>query len=178
MLLLLFLGGAMMAANGPFLSLPGPYMVMADTRSIEPEGIQAAMWVRSHLKSGSRMATDEINLLLMSTYGDQYVVTQWADHIDLSPVFFSSDLGPHELSLLRQAQVRYLVIDLRLTRSLPTLGGIYYNSSEPGADNHTIPIGVKALTKFSAMSQVNKVFDGGDIVIYDVGGLLNVPQKS
>ena|GEM_PF-849084 len=176
-LLLLFMGGGMTAAGDSFINLPGPYEVMANGRSIEPEGMQAAIWARSRLEPDSRIATDLINQLLIGTYGDQYAVTPIADKIDLSPIFFSSRLDLNELSLLHQAQVRYLVVDLRLTRSLPTAGGIYYANAEPGANQHTTPIDVKAMTKFSTMPQVNKVFDGGDIVIYDVRGLLNAPQK-
>jgi serine/threonine protein kinase len=176
-LLLLFLGGGMTAAGDSLINLPGPYGIMANGRSIEPEGIQAAIWASSHLKFDSRMGTDLTNQLLMGTYGGQDVVTPIADNIDLSPIFFSLDLNPNELSLLDQAQVRYLVVDLRLTRSLPTAGGIYYANAEPEANQHTIPIDVKAMTKFSTMPSVNTVFDSGNIIIYDVGGLLNASQK-
>ncbi len=163
-----------MAANSSFVSLPGPYEVMASSRSIEPEGIQAAIWARSHLEPGSRIAADSINQLLMGTYGNQYAITSIASKIDISPVFLSSRLGSDELSLLYQTQAHYLVVDLRLTRSLPTVDGFYYTEMERGAGQRTTPLDVKVLTKFSTMPQVNKVFDGGNIVIYDVGGLLNV----
>jgi hypothetical protein len=175
MFLLLFIGGGVMAAGDAFINLPGLYEVIANQRSLEPEGIQAATWAGSHLKMNSHIATDMINQVLMGTYGYQYVVTPIADKLDLSPIFFSSRLDPDELSLLHQAQIRYLVVDLRLTRSLPTAEGAYFVNTEPGAHEHTTPIDVKAMTKFSAMSRVNIVFDGGDIVIYDVGGLLNAP---
>ena len=149
-------------------------MVIADNRSLEPEGIQAALWARSYLEPNSRIGADRINRLLMGTYGEHRVVTSIADRIDLSSVFLSSRLGPDELSLLRQSQTDYLVVDLRLARSLPLLG-FYYEQGETGAFQRTTPVDVKSLTKFSTMPRVNKVFDGGNIVIYDVGGLLNEP---
>jgi len=170
-LFLLFLGGVLLQSGISFMGFPGPYLAIADSRSIEPEGIQAALWVYSYLEPNNLIGADRINQLLMGTYGEQRVVTY---KIDLSSVFLSLRLGPDELSLLREAQTRYLVVDLRLARSLPVLG-FYYEQTESGAFQHTTPVDMKALTKFSTMPQVSKVFDGGDIVIYDVGGLLNAP---
>jgi hypothetical protein len=57
-----------------------------------------------------------------------------------------------------------------LSTALP-LQGFYYESDEPGAFHLASPISSEALTKFSAMPQINQVFDDGSIVIYDVGAL-------
>ncbi len=112
----------------------------------------------------------------MSTYGDQRIVTGIADNIDVTPVFFSSNLGSYEASILQKGQIRYLIVDLRLSRALPSVG-FYFDPSEPDSFHHTVPINLKALTKFDTMSQVNRVFDSGNIVIYDMGGLINAPEK-
>jgi len=172
---LLFLGGVILGTGPSSALLPGPYEVIADIRSIEPEGIQAALWARVYLGPDNRVATDRINSILMGVYGDQRIVSSIADRIDVSPVFFSSQLGPHEVSLLRSARVDYLVVDVRLARSLPLLG-FYYEQNEEGAYRHTVPISMQALTKFSAVPQVNRTFDSGDIVIYNTGGLINAPE--
>ena len=170
---IVFLGGV---TSPPWLLLPGPYLVAADARSIEPEGIQAALWVPSHFGLKNRIATDRTNQLLMSAYGDQRIVTGLEDNIDVTLVFFSPSFGPNEVALLRRAQVRYLVVDLRLSKALPALG-FYFEPGEPGSFQHTTPISLEALTKFSTIPQINRVFDSGDIVIYDVGGLSNAPEK-
>jgi hypothetical protein len=172
----IFLGGVVLGAGQSSDFLPGPYLVAADARSIEPEGIQAALWVPSHLGPNQRIATDRTNQLLMSTYGDQYVITSLADNVDVTSIFFSPSLGPKELLMLRSAHIRYLVVDLRLSTSLPYLG-FYFEPGEPGAFQHATPISREALTKFNTMPQVNLVFDSGDIVIYNVGGLSNAPEK-
>ena len=148
----------------------------ADEQSIEPEGIQAATWARSYLGSDNRMATDRTNQLLMSTYGDQRLVTSQEDNIDVTPIFFSSSLGSYEVSILRQTRVRYLVVDLRLSKALP-LVGFYFEPGEPGSYQRKVPISLEALTKFSTIPKINRVFDSGDIVIYDVGELTNAPEK-
>jgi hypothetical protein len=169
-------GGSILGAGQSWDFLPGPYLVAADQRSIEPEGIQAAIWAPSYLGFNNRIATDRTNGLLMSTDGNQNVVTSLSDNVDVSQVFFSPSLGPEEVSILRQAKVRYLVVDLRLSTALPSLG-IYFEPGEPDSFHHTKPISLQALTKFNNVAQVNRVFDSGDIVIYDVGGLINAPEE-
>ncbi len=169
--------GGVIFESGPALSgLPGSYTVVADGRSVEPEGIQAASWAFPYLGPDNRVGTDRINQMLMSTYGDQRVVTGLEDHVDISPVFFSSRVGPEEVAILRRAKIRYLVVDLRLSTSLP-LEGFYFESGEPDAFRLTSPISRDALTKFNTIPQINRVFDSGDIVIYDVGAFADEPNQ-
>jgi len=170
------LGGIVLAAGPPWLLLPGTYLVAADERSVEPEGVQTALWAYSHLGSNNRVAADRTNRLLMDTYGNQYIVTSLEDNIDVTPVFFSPSLGPDEVSILRNARIHYLVVDLRLSKSLPSLG-FYFEPGEPGSFHRTAPIPSQALTKFNTIPQINRVYDSGDIVIYDVGGLINASDK-
>jgi hypothetical protein len=170
---IIFLGGII---SPPWQLLPGPYLVSADPRSIEPQGIQAAQWTLSHIGPNNRIATDRINGLLMDTYGDQYILSSLERNINVIPIFFSSQLDSSEVSLLRQAKIRYLVIDLRLTTALPTIG-FYFEPGEPGSFQHTTPLSPKFLTKFNTIPQINRIFDSGDIIIYDVGELINAPEK-
>ncbi len=172
----MLLGGVVLGEGQPWQIFPGPYLVAADSRSIEPEGINAAIWAPSYLGPNNRIATDRVNGLLMSAYGYQRIVTALADNVDESPVFFSSTLGPHELSIQQDGKIRYLVVDQRLSTGLPYLG-FYFEPGEPGAFEHTVPIPLEALTKFNTRPQINRVFDSGDIIIYDVGGLINAPEK-
>jgi hypothetical protein len=60
-----------------------------------------------------------------------------------------------------------LVVDYRLTRSLPWLG-IYYDNGEPGAYAHRRPIPTAAFAKFDRMQGASRVFDSGNIVIFDI----------
>jgi hypothetical protein len=160
----LVLMGSVITGDGPnWSNLPGPYIVVADAQSIEPEGVQAAKWALAYFGPDNRVATDRINHILIGTYGDQRTVTGLADNVDISPIFFSSQFDPEDIAILRSASVRYLVTDLRLSTA-PPLEGFYYDGGEP----HQI-ISRAALTKFDAVSQINRLFDSGNIVIYDVG---------
>lgn len=172
---IIFLGGAILGAGPPWELLPGPYLVGADSRSLEPEGIQTALWANAYLGPNNRFAADRTNRLLMSTYGDQRIVTSLEDGVDVSPVFFSTSLTPSDNALLHDAQVHYLVVDLRLSTALPAVG-VYFEPGEPGSYLRTRPIDRQALTKFNTVPYVNRVFDNGNIVIYDVEKLTNAPK--
>ncbi len=173
---LVFLGGIVLGVGPASALLPGPYEAIADARSIEPQGIQAALWSHDYLKPANRVATDRINQVLMGTYGDQRIITTIQDSIDLSEVFLSTSLTPDGAALLQQAHIHYLVADTRLTHALPLLG-FYYEESETGAFHHKTPVNTRAFAKFDADIQINRVFDSGDIVIYDVGGVRNAPTQ-
>lgn len=166
-LIVILLGGVILA-TGPNLSgMPGPYLVGADGRSIEPEGIEAAVWSLTYLGPDNRIATDRVNQMLMSTYGDQRILTRLDDNLDISPLFYSSEFDNDDISLLRYGQIHYLVVDTRLSTALP-LVGIYFENDRP-----TSIISSDALTKFNAVTQIDRLFDSGDIVIYDTGAFIN-----
>jgi hypothetical protein len=154
--------------------MPGPYLVAADTRSIEPKGIAAAEWMRTFVGPGNRVAMDRINGLLMGSYGGQTTVRYSYEGTGLAWVFFPPTLGPTELGLLRSGRVRYVVVDHRLTRQLPIVG-IYFEMGEPDTYGHIVPMDPAALAKFDGVAGAQRVFDGGDIVIYDVGALTDAP---
>src|SRR6266516_5498862 len=162
------IGGVLIASGPAYSNLPGPYVVEADGRSIEPEGIQAASWSLSHLGPDNRVGTDRDTQTVFSTFGDQRIVNELEDNVDIAPIFYSTQLSIYEEAIVRESRLRYLVVDLRLSTSLPLLG-FYYENDEPGALNLTSPISRESLTKFGAIPKINRVFDSGNIVIYDVG---------
>ena len=163
----LLLYGGIATGSAPWSRLPGPYLASADLRSIEPEGISAASWAKEFLGPGNRIGADRVNQLLMLTYGNQRPVTSLADEVDPTPVFFSRRFTPYDSRLLRLGGVDYLVVDYRLTRSLPWLG-YYYGGFEPGAFKHKRPIPLAAYAKFDGTWRISRVFDSGDIAIFDV----------
>jgi hypothetical protein len=168
----IFLGGIMLGSGSNFALLPGPYEVIADARSLEGEGIEAAQWAATHVQNSGLVATDRINQILMGTYGNQRVATRITTQMDLSPVFLSAQLGPKEMELLHQAHIHYLVVDLRLSQSLPLLG-FYYEQSEENAFHRAVPVSVTALSKFHHLPNVDRIFDSGDIIIYDVESMFS-----
>lgn len=170
----LFIGGVI-AGSGPLWNrMPGPYLVSADTRSISPEGITAAQWAGTHLGQGRRVITDRMDQMLIGTYGDENPVTGFNDQLPIPTVFLSQQLDAYDQSILRSGHVRYVEIDQRLSTGLPRVG-VYFEIGEPGSFQHTTPISRAALMKFDGVQGVNRIFDSGNIVMYDVGGITNVP---
>ena len=66
--------------------------------------------------------------------------------------------------------MRYLVVDRRLSTSLPAVG-IYFERGETVRGARTRPIEPTLLAKFDRAAGVDRLFDSGDIQIYDVGRL-------
>lgn len=175
-LLAMFVGiifaGSIIAGQAPWSRLPWPYMVGADSRSIESEGIAAAEWALLELGPNNRMAADRTNTVLMGSYGKQRMIVNLKDKVSISGIFLSPELGEEELALLKKAQIRYLVVDRRLSSQLP-MEGFYYEEWEKLIVPYEGTIDPKVLEKFSSIPNVNKVFDNGSIAIYDVGALWN-----
>jgi len=168
----IFIGGVIVG-YAPWTRLPGPYLVTADMRSIELQGITAAQWTKSTLGSGNRMATDRINRMLLGTYGEQYIVTPFGDQVPVIDLFLSEELGKAERAILQAGQVQYILVDKRLSSDLPILG-FYFDQGEPNSMKYKTPLDLAALSKFDDLDQVSRIFDSGDIVIVDVRGLIKI----
>lgn len=171
---ILFMGGFILGAGPPWARLPGPYLVSADLRSIEPEGIAAADWALAHLGPLNRIAADRINGLLMGSYGFQRPLTHVNDELDISPLYTSSEFGKGAQAVLAVGNIRYVVVDRRLSTGLPRLG-VYFESGEPYGFEHKTPIPLSALEKFDQIEKVGRVFDSGNIIIYDTGAWSGQP---
>jgi hypothetical protein len=151
--------------------LPGPYLPAADTRSIEPEGIDAALWARTELGPGKRIVADRIDRILMGSYGVQDPVTNYANQVRSYLPFFSPTVTPADLQILQAGHVGYLVVDLRLAGVEP-LAASYFESGEPTrSQGHRIVLTVADLKKFATVPGVSLVFDSGNIQVYDVRAL-------
>jgi hypothetical protein len=159
--------GGIALGNPYWARLPRPYLVSGDPRSVEPKGVSAATWANEFLGPGRRIGADRINRLLMMTYGRQWPVARAGDDVDPTPVFFDQRFTLSDRRLLRRGRLDYLVVDYRLTRSLPWLGA-YYDDSEPGGLRHKQPIPPAAFAKFDRTAGLSRVFDNGDIAIFDV----------
>lgn len=172
----IFIGGWILGTSPLWYRLPGPYVVSADHRSIEPESVAAAEWARSYLGPGYRMISDSVNMLLMATYGNERIVTAENDKIAVSSVFVSPHYDASVERALRRGGVQYIVVDRRLSSGLPPRGSYFYEG-DPNAP-YTRPIDPAALAKFDGVKNVSRAFDSGDIVIYDVEASTSGPSAT
>jgi hypothetical protein len=162
---ILFAGGIVIGW-ARYSRVPGPYMVVADERSVEREGIKAARWARRRLPPRSRILTDRSNSLLMGSIGRQD--PQGGDfrgHF-VGQVITAPKLRPHLRHILVGDDLSYLMVDRRLADGLPAVG-VYFESDEPHAYHHVTPPSESALVKYDGVCPISRVFDSGDIIIYD-----------
>ncbi|TAK33774.1 MAG: hypothetical protein EPO21_11880 [Chloroflexota bacterium] len=174
----IILVGGIIVGRPAWMRMPGPYLVGADPRSIESEGIAAARWSLSTLGPGRRMLGDRVSRLLMATYGHQRPITEIGNQIagDGAPILLTPEVRPEQLEDLQRARLEYLVVDQRLSTALPKLG-FYVGPSEPEAFKHTRPIDSAALRKFDDLRDVNRVFDSGNIIVYDLVRFLHAQVR-
>jgi hypothetical protein len=145
--------------------LPGSYQVAGFERSMGPEEITAARWTLLKLGPGNRFAADIGAYPALSSYGDQNPL-QDVGYLYASPRYTLSQ----ERQAAAQA-VRYVFVDRRLSRSLPASGS--YFPGESYTSTHPLPMA--DLTKFDHLPGVARIYDSGNIVIYDLGGAQNSP---
>ena len=140
--------------------LPGSYQVAGSERSVEPEVIAGATWALAELGPGNRFATDFGSYPILGSYGDQNPIRDVA-YLYTSPVYGSS------VALMVRAQaLKYAWVDQRLSQSLPT-GGQYF-PVDPNTDKYKHPLSPADLDKFNHVPGVNRLYDSGNIVIYEL----------
>jgi hypothetical protein len=147
--------------------LPGAHQVAGVERSVGPEEIAVSNWTLAALGPGNRFATDYGNNPALSNYGDQDTVLD-DGFLYTSPAYTQSDA--------RQVQtesIGYILVDFRLSQSLPASG--QYFPIDPNAGRYTHPIPLVDLTKFNRTAGIARIFDAGNIVIYKLNGSGNAP---
>jgi hypothetical protein len=142
--------------------LPGPYQVAGAERSVGPEQVASADWALAVLGPGQRFATDEGDLPVLGSYGDQETVG------DDGPLYTSPTLTPAAAQLIQAQSIGFVLVDLRLSEMLPASG--QYFPVDPGVGTYKHPLPRADLAKFNRLPGVARIYDSGDIVVYDLKG--------
>jgi hypothetical protein len=158
-----FAGGVI---NGlaPWARLPYPYRPAADSRSVDLESISAAMWTFTHLGEHFEFVSDRTDHQLLGAYGQQGGHTfQGAS----AQILLSTQVAVagRYIALLK---IDYVMVDRRLSDALPLTNGGYVVIGELGGITWTSPLDPAALAKFDRLPGARRIFDSGDIQIYDV----------
>ena len=168
--------GGIIVGWPPYARTVGPFLLSADSRSVTEQGVSAALWARGHLEPYNFVLADTTNGLLMGSYGRQNPQAGSVNGTSVWNVFFSDSLGDAERTVLQTNKVRYVVVDERLSQSLP-YNGRYFGREEPGANRHREPLDEAALAKFDSVAEADRVYDSGNIVIYDFQRLLEAERR-
>jgi hypothetical protein len=154
-----------------YVRMPGPYHVAAEQLSIEPQGEAAASWALSNLGPGNRIIADRTNQKLFASIGRQDPITAYNSHLGTAYVMWDVGLTDEDLQVLRDGRIEYVLADLRTSRN-PPVYLYYYEQAEPDAGAHLTPWPAGGLVKWDTLPGVRRVFDSGDIILYDVRGLV------
>lgn len=163
---LVFVGGAAVSWQySEQLPIRASYRGVPDT--VDFEASSAADWTRAALGTGNRFASDEVDNLALASYGLQRTLWLNADGASAWQIFLPATVTDQVVLAIRRSRVRYLLVQRRLSRGISS-GGVYYDKGEPGSANRRTPLSLSTLRKFDLATGVNRVFDSGDIEVYDV----------
>jgi hypothetical protein len=130
-----------------------------------------ANWAATHLPVGAHVAADRDNGILLDDIASVDTVTAIGGLVDPAPLYFGTEFTPFDRSLIRQGDIRYVVVDSRLTEGLP-LYGTYIAAGESTRPVRLTPA---QLDKIASVPGVRRIYDNGPIQVYDVSAVLGKP---
>ena len=137
--------------------LPGGYDVDGFESGVTAESVAAATWAAATLPPGQRVAADYTNNILFGTIGGQNPVN------GMAALFCGGQWTLADALIARQAAVRYLVVDLRVSRYRAPGGGA---SIYQGTGACPSPVPPADLAKFDHADGMTRVYDSGNIIVY------------
>ena len=154
--------------------LPGPHQVAAFESSVGNQEIDTSDWTLAELGPGNRIASDAGIYPVLLGYGGQDAL-QVIGYLYSTPSFFAPDaeVGTTVSNKAQGDEVHYVVTDSRLTKAIPPSGSFFPGESELSLK----PIPAANLNKYNHVNGISRVYDDGDIKIYDLQSLGYVPQK-
>jgi hypothetical protein len=164
LVLVVFVGSGV-ARSGEHIRFPGPYIPSADPRSMTPDVVAAAHWLREAYGPDHRVAGDRTLAVTLGSHGAQTPVTYEEDGFPVWTVIAPDEVTPAVLAEIRKARLEWVAVDLRAAGRFP-LTGFYFNDAEPGAYVDT-SLTIRALTKFDT-GPFRRAYDNGNVVLYRV----------
>lgn len=162
-----FIGGYVLGSGASWARLPGPYMVAADTRSMDPEVLAAVKWARTALPAGSRITADRVGSELLAAQAGVWPVMDGPNDIGASDLYIAQTWGEVETAKAAAMRLRYLYVDRRLADELPRYGSYFIEGEAIQGQQLTD----QQLTKFDAVPGMKVVYRHGPVSIYDISGL-------
>jgi hypothetical protein len=149
------------------LRLASPYRVKTAGSAIDPPSTAAARWTTKAIGTFNRIGAEPSDARLLLVYGPQEAVAGVFPDID--DVLHTPTIESWQPDLLRQLQIRYLMVDNRKVSSDVLAGYFFAPIGSAGAAERP----PEARDKFEHVSWSDRVFDSGSIVLYDIQRLRN-----
>src|SRR5215469_629961 len=118
--------GNVAADAAPDSRFPGPYEFGSDTRSVTPETLSFATWVRVHLGAGAPVVTDRFTALALTAHAAAFTPLQ-THYLAIGNIWYNSvPPGPALLrAMARQGDV-FLAVDVRDAQYAATGPPLFY----------------------------------------------------
>lgn len=144
---------------------PGPYTFGSDTRSLTPELLAAARWLRDNVGPGRRIVTDRYTGLGFVLDADSWTASPSHGFPAYDLFFDNKPPSGFLVEELRSSGYAYLVIDKRSATEIPQLG-VFFEPDEPQSQNGVPRISRYAIDRYDDEPWTTKVFESDDYVIY------------
>ncbi len=156
--------GGVIAGWPPELRLSQPYRATVNGHVIEPQGVALARWSLSGLGPNQGFVADQSNGLLLAALGRQ--LPRIGNDGVANAVLEPTRLDPSVVNAIASAGIQYVAVDRRAVASDNLAGYFFAPAGKP-------PTGSRGLVDPGRVSKldvpgVSRVFDSGDIVVYDV----------
>lgn len=165
-IILLFIGGISVGISSPYR---GSYSdnIRFGQPTITTDVISSADWSEKYMGRYNRVISDMVTGSVFDHYGLQKVILFSAWN-----VFFPSDINPEVLNHLNFYAVDYLTVDNRVTKYISELR-YYFDRGELYIKDHpaygrTEPIPIGSIKKFDNSTIFLKIYDNGNIGIYNI----------
>jgi hypothetical protein len=162
--IILVAGGISMGWPPWWERLPGGYVVDGFESGITAESLAAATWAGTRLPPGRRVAADYTNNLLFGTLGGQNPVN------GMAALFCGRTWTLADATLARRQAVRYLVVDRRTGTDRAPNGSAFI-----GTPTCPTPIPAANLAKFDAIHGMARIYDSGNILVYNLSAAAYAP---
>lgn len=157
----LLIAGGVIAGWPSSIRLAQPFRVSVAGTTLEPPAVAAARWSRERLGPGRRVGAQDADARILLVDGRQ--TAYQGVHPDIRGMLDAESLEPWQRRLLRENRLGILVTDRR-TISADNIAGYAFDRGRP----ELAPAATSA--KFD-LPTVDRLYDAGDLVIFDVRGL-------
>ena len=159
------IGGGLVIGWQTDARLPRPLEAQRGAHVQRTESRAFVRWARQNLPADSQFIADETASRLLAVAGFRNTPTTRAHGV--LPLVTEPELPAWERQVLVDDGVDFIVLDRRLSSNVPFIGMFLPRKGDP---REFYPAGVSS--KFASLPGVRRIYDSGDIVVYDVRDLV------
>jgi hypothetical protein len=145
--------------------LARPVRAKAEGHTIVSPPLALAEWARDHVDEG-HFAAPVADARLLLDPGNQVAIA--GESPDVKDIVEGDALVGWELPLLRENDLRYVVVDRREVAG-DGVRGYFFTTDGAGFDEKLLPR--SAATKFEALPKAARIYSNGPITVFDMEGL-------